>query len=747
MFDDIAKEIALRQYALPHETTVEQIFDRAATVIDSVPGVLEDRGYLSGEIRQAMLGKRFCPGGRILAGAGTEHGNLLNCFVQDGHTPEGKVEDKTQYALNLAKKLALVTKVGGGNGVNLDVFPPKRVGRLSPRIPIYLAATDPDVKAGRFLDLVTGERKTYGYKALRVVEPGEIINIESPEDVVEIVVPDDTAGIWDAAARMVLEHQRGKVVIIDVSNLRPEGSAVRGSGGTSSGPASFAVEIFDNFARWAHLGGGDNAGPVATLRYVLAPTLRVIRQGGVRRGAGMATLSAEHPDIEDFLTAKDLRRERQEGDISTFNISILMPDRFMRVARDKPASPQGVLLDKIAEHAWETGEPGLLYVDTINHNNLLYERDGPILATNPCGEIGLYPGEPCDLGAVNVSAYFKMGDEVGSREWHWALERILNDSFLYTEYLDLILDAEKSPLPEIEEAIKSKRRIGLGMMGLGDALIKLGIPYGSAESFGVAHELAKRIRQGAEEYTYDAPSTPTLPGGRRNVALVTVAPTGTTAMVMGTTSGIEPLFAPFIYRRVGTEYKKILHPLFKEMMESYRPGPYLCTWKEVVIPGNPSGAVEGNAYVPDQWDWDQVTKAISDNHGSVQGIIGIPKRVQEVFVCAHDIEPKNHVRMQAAVQAAFDYDDDDQPTYVGNSISKTINLPDTAEWTDVRTVYMLGWTHGLKGITVYVDGSRDLQVLNTTMEDDGSTAKSQAQDEQLQEIIAASCALDGTCDI
>jgi ribonucleoside-diphosphate reductase alpha chain len=208
-------------------------------------------------------------------------------------------------------------------------------------------------------------------------------------------------------------------------------------------------------------------------------------------------------------------------------------------------------------------------------------------------------------------------------------------------------------------------------------------------------------------------------------------------MVMGTTSGIEPLFAPFIYRRVGTEYKQILHPLFKEMMEQFKPSPYFCSWKEV----------QDGMYVPDQWDWSKVTSAIVENHGSVQNVIGIPEGVQYVFACAHDIKPLEHVRMQAAVQEAFDYDDDDQPTYVGNSISKTINMPSTSTWQDVREVYRRGWTHQLKGITVYVDGSRDLQVLNTSMEDDGSTAKSQAQDEQLQEIIAASCSLDGTCDV
>jgi ribonucleoside-diphosphate reductase alpha chain len=280
------------------------------------------------------------------------------------------------------------------------------------------------------------------------------------------------------------------------------------------------------------------------------------------------------------------------------------------------------------------------------------------------------------------------------------------------------------------------------MMGLGDALIKLGVPYGKPESLEIAGEIASAIRRGAEEYTYDAASIPTLPNLRRNVALVTVAPTGTTAMVMGTTSGIEPLFAPFIYRRVGTEYKQILHPLFKEMMEQHEPGPYFCTWREA---GSPEGLNFTGMYVPDKWDWPAITKAISDNHGSVQGIVGIPEEVQKVFVCAHDIDPMEHVFMQAEIQRAFDYEGEER-TYVGNSISKTINLPKSATVRDVVDVYTVGWMHRLKGITVYRDGSRDLQVLNTTMEDDGSTSSSQAQDEQLQEIIAASCNLEGSCD-
>ncbi len=384
MFDDISTEIVLRQYALPHETTIEEVFKRAATVVDNAPTISEDRGFLSSIILSRMLRKKFCPGGRILAGAGTEHGNLLNCFVQDGHNGKEKIWDRTKYALNLAKKLALVTKVGGGNGVNLDIFPPSRSpGFQFSGPPIYLLKTDPDVATGTFLDLVTGQRKSHKYRSLRLLSPGDVVDVESPKDIVEIKVPDDTEGIWDAAAQMVLEHMEGKVVIIDVSGLRPEGSPVKGSGGTSSGPASFAVEIFDNFAKWATLGGGDYAGPVATLRYVLAPTLRVIRQGGVRRGAGMATLSSNHGDIQDFIAAKDLKREKRDGDISTFNISVLASDSFLENAQHDPQGPEARTLEEIAHQAWLTGEPGLLFVDTINRHNFLYEEEGPILATNP----------------------------------------------------------------------------------------------------------------------------------------------------------------------------------------------------------------------------------------------------------------------------------------------------------------------------------------------------------------------------
>jgi ribonucleoside-diphosphate reductase alpha chain len=281
--------------------------------------------------------------------------------------------------LHLAKKLALVTRVGGGNGLNLDSFPPakeytRHVGNA------YVLASDNDIRTGTYLDLVTGRRVTKGYADLLVVD-----SLPEPSwDVSILKVEDDTEDIWLAASYMAMLLLDGKDVYLDLSRLRPEGSPVSGSGGTSSGPASFAVEIFDSFARWSRLGGASHAGPVATLRYLFAPTLRVIRQGGVRRGAGMATLSASHPDIEDFITSKALRRERLEGDISTFNISVLVDDVFMQRYQAGDFDTVATF-HAIAEQAWATGEPGLLVVDTINKNNPLAERDGPIVATNPCG--------------------------------------------------------------------------------------------------------------------------------------------------------------------------------------------------------------------------------------------------------------------------------------------------------------------------------------------------------------------------
>ena len=273
-FDPHAITIARRQYFQAGDDSLEHMFRRVANWV-AKPEDAAARDETAEQFYQLMISKRFCPGGRVLAGADTLHGNVLNCFVQDGG-PE--VAGTSEWVLNLATKLALVTKVGGGNGVNLDPLGPKR--RFSGHVGRLYLTIDPQhadyekVRTGTFLDLVRGEYVTRGYRGATFVERGTS-NVARVRN-----VGDSVDDIWGAAADMVSGLLDGQDVLGDLSGLRPEGTPVAGSGGTSSGPSSFAVEVYDNFAIWAGLGGAGFAGPVATLRYIFAPTLRAIRQGG-----------------------------------------------------------------------------------------------------------------------------------------------------------------------------------------------------------------------------------------------------------------------------------------------------------------------------------------------------------------------------------------------------------------------------------------------------------------------------------
>jgi ribonucleoside-diphosphate reductase alpha chain len=687
-FDAHAVAIAKRQYFQESDSDLLSMFRRVADWV-AQPEPAELRAAQADRFFELMVGKRFCPGGRVLAGAATTHGNVLNCFVQDGR-PE--IEGGNPWVLRLATKLAVVTKVGGGNGLNLDPIPPKRaytgpVGRLF----LTIAPSHADyekVRDGTFLDLVHGSYTTRGYRAARFVEYHE-----APKGVPVVQVGDSVENIWASAAQVVTTLLAGDDLLLDLTSLRAEGTPVNGSGGTSSGPSSFAVEVFENFARWAALGGAEHAGPVATLRYVFAPTLRAIRQGGTRRGAGMATLSITHPDVHDFITSKDLEREQAEGDISTFNISVLVTDDFMRRARRE--GPQGTLWE-IAQHAWQTGEPGLIYVDRINEFNPMRASLGEIRSTNPCGEIPLFPGEPCDLGAINLAAYVR-DERVGLDGFDVAAFRA--DVATTVRFLDDVLEVNKFALEDNREMSHYLRRLGLGIMGLADALIRMGFRYDSDEGRSAVHDMITHLREAATEASRAlAEERGAFPGfhqsslgtPRRNVALLTVAPTGTTSMLMGVSSGVEPIFAPFTYRKIGTGYAALIAPLFQELLERHAP--------------HPDYAKDGG------WDWEKVVQAVQDRHGSVQGLDFIPDDVKAVLVCAHDIAPADHVRMQGTVQSAFDAGGE----MVANSISKTINLPNEATVHDVHEAYSLAFDTGCKGITVYRDGSRQFQVLSTS---------------------------------
>ncbi|HWG86090.1 MAG TPA: ribonucleotide reductase N-terminal alpha domain-containing protein, partial [Deinococcales bacterium] len=632
-FDEHAQAIAKRQYMTPEDGDVLGMFRRVATWVAGAEKP-ESRALWQSRFYELMASKRFCPGGRVLAGAGTQHGNVLNCFVQGAteHAP-----DSFDGVMEVARKLALVTKVGGGNGVNLDVYPPRAVSSrrdAGVRGWAYMSATHPDVE-----DFVRGlmrpPTQPDGKKEPTVVrnwskviygpvspaltrlarQNGVTVVAGLPEGVE--AVADDMSSII-ASARNVVENARvGLEPRLDLTALRQEGAPILGSGGTSSGPVSFLCEIFDNFLEWANL-GAEASGPVNTLRYCYAPVLRVVRQGGTRRGAGMATISIAHPDVLDFLTAKDLDREASEGDISTFNISILateaywntlqadglwaiepleVPGKYYLVplegeyaggipelpvrehdgARPVPLYAGGVparwLWRQIAEHAWSTGEPGLIFIDRVNEFSALKElgKRYEIRSTNPCGEIPLTVGEPCDLGAINLAEYVTPQG--------FDFKSFREDVRHCVRFLDDVLDVNVFALEDNRVASQDLRRLGLGVMGLADALIKLGLRYDREDGREMIEKIMTAMREEAvrasEELgrergvypVYEANSDRIPHAPRRNVAVLTVAPTGTTSMLMGVSSGIEPVFSPFIWRKIGSEYKALIAPLFQEILE------------------------------------------------------------------------------------------------------------------------------------------------------------------------------------
>ncbi|ANE44639.1 adenosylcobalamin-dependent ribonucleoside-diphosphate reductase [Deinococcus puniceus] len=782
-FDDNAQHIAKRQYLQPGDGDIAGMFRRIANWVAGAEAP-EVRQEWTQKYFDLMAEKKFCPGGRVLAGAGTQHGNVLNCFVQGAtaHDPAS-----FEGVMEVAKKLALVTKVGGGNGVNLDVYMPRAEGSrpdAGVRGWAYMSAAHADVTD--FIEGLMrpptqpdGDKQPVAIRNWTRVVYGQAIApelvVQARQNGVQIVralpegvqtVPDDMGGITDAARKVAEDARLGLEPRIDLSDMRAEGAPIKGSGGTSSGPVSFLMEIFDNFLEWANR-GAEQSGPVNTLRFVYSPVLRVVRQGGTRRGAGMATISIDHPDVLDFLTAKDLDREAAEGDISTFNISILVGEKFWNAlqadavwpiaAQDvpgkytllpqtgaydgtlptlpdreddgargvpvyhNPGSGTGIparwLWDQIAQHAWSTGEPGLIFADRVNEYSALKDLGEryQIRSTNPCGEIPLTVGEPCDLGAINLAAY------VTGSTFNFPAFRA--DVRTCVRFLDDVLDVNVFALEDNRVASQDLRRLGLGVMGLADALIKLGLRYDNdagrqaiAEIMGALREeaIAESERLGAERgvypvYTRNADKMPHAP--RRNVAVLTVAPTGTTSMLMGVSSGIEPVFSPFIWRKIGSEYRALLAPLFVELLETYPPA------------ANMDDGKGG-------WNWDKVTEAVSENHGSVVGLAFIPDALQQVFVCAHDIAPADHVRMQGTVQVAFDAEG-----YAANSLSKTINLPNGATVQDVQNAYSEAYRTGCKGITVYRDGSRQFQVLST-----GKTKEKKAEEAEAEQPASVQAA-------
>jgi ribonucleoside-diphosphate reductase alpha chain len=469
-------------------------------------------------------------------------------------------------------------------------------------------------------------------------------------------VGDSLESIFTAVKNMALIEQTGGGVGFDFSRLRPKGDIVRSTKGVASGPVSF-MRVFD----------------VST---------EIIKAGGKRRGAMMAILRVDHPDILEFITSK-----QQPGFLTNFNISVAATDEFMKSVEEdseyslvNPRNKEKAaklkarnVWDLIAKSAWQSGDPGVVFIDEINKHNPTPEI-GRIESTNPCGEQPLLPYESCNLGSINLSRMV----EDGKADWKKLKESVRN----CVQFLDDIVDANKYPLKETAELTLANRKIGLGVMGFADMLVRLGIPYDSGEALKLAEELMKTVQEEGHkksvELGEERGSFPNFDGSiwkdkygtMRNATVTTVAPTGSISIIAGCSSGIEPIFAVSFIRNVlsGTRLFET-NPLFE------------------------ATAKERGFYSAKLLE--EIAKT-----GSVQKTNGIPEDVRKLFVTALDIEPEWHVRIQAAFQKHTD-----------NAVSKTVNMPAEATVEDVRNVYDLAWKLKCKGVTVFRYGSKPEQVL------------------------------------
>jgi ribonucleoside-diphosphate reductase alpha chain len=467
-------------------------------------------------------------------------------------------------------------------------------------------------------------------------------------------VGDDLASIFDALKWAALIHQSGGGTGFSFSQLRPKGDLVRTTHGVASGPVSF-IRVFD----------------AAT---------ETIKQGGVRRGANMAVLSVDHPDIVEFVDAK-----RGPG-LENFNISVAASDAFMAAAGRgggldllHPRSGAVVrtvdareLIERIASAAWASGEPGLVFLDRVEAANPTPDL-APFEAVNPCGEQPLLPFEACTLGSVNLARF----ESAGRVDWD-ALGACVRDG---VRMLDDVLTVNAWPLPEIGAVSHRNRKIGLGVMGWADLLVRLGVPYDDPAALALGDELMRFVQREAHAASEAlARERGPFPGWatsaaarageppRRNATVTTIAPTGTLSVIAGCSSGIEPLFAvAYVRRALGDVNLEEEHPDLVRRLS----------------------ALGAEAALP----------RILAN-GRARGVPGVPAEIQRVFATAHDVAPEAHVRMQAVFQR-----------HVDNGVSKTVNLPRDATVEQVRDAYLLAFELGCKGITVYRDGTREGQVL------------------------------------
>ncbi len=486
-------------------------------------------------------------------------------------------------------------------------------------------------------------------------------------------IGDSMEEIFEAIKQAALIHKSGGGTGFSFSRLRASGSTVRTTGGVASGPVSF-MRVFN----------------MAT---------EAVKQGGTRRGANMGILRIDHPDILQFIDCK-----KDNADITNFNISVGITEEFMHAVQHNnsyklidPKSKTTVgeldareVFTKIVESAWRNGEPGIIFLDRLNRDNVV-PKQGEIESTNPCGEQPLLPYESCNLGSINLVNMLTEKD--GGMEIDYP--KLKDTVQKAVHFLDNVIDVNKYPLPEIDFTTKQTRKIGLGVMGWADMLGLMGIPYDSDEAVELAGQVmkyitetgrAKSIELAKQRGAFPLFEESIFAGGSplRNATITTIAPTGTLSIIAGCSSGVEPVFAYVFIRNVmdGTEMIEV-SPTLKKVL------------------------IDRGIYS------DDLMKRIAQE-GTLTHIMELPEDIRRTFVCAHDVSPLYHVKMQAAFQK-----------YTDNAVSKTVNFSHDAAVEDVQEVYMLAYQLDCKGVTIYRDGSRAEQVLNIgSVKKEGASAES-----------------------
>ncbi len=493
-------------------------------------------------------------------------------------------------------------------------------------------------------------------------------------------VPDDIEGIFEAVKYQAMIHKTGGGTGFCFSYLRPKGDFVKSTAGVASGPISF-MQVFDT-------------------------ATAVVKQGGKRRGANMATFHVWHPDIEEFITMK-----QTPGVMENFNVSVMVDDEFMKAVESnseyvlvnpRDRSPirtinARTLFNLISYSAWKSAEPGVLFIDKINNTNPTPED--PINATNPCGEVPMPDYESCNLGSINLEKFVDL--DWSKTDWkkkvNW--DRLRYVVRLAFQFLDNVIDLNRYPIQQIKDQTMKNRRIGLGVMGFAHMLYKMGIRYDSELGYEVAETVMKFINDEARKMSHELGRVRgSFPGFEkstlakdydvmRNSTCTSIAPTGSISMIANTSSGIEPVFALSYLKTVRAGQYYYLDPIFEQVLK-----------------------VRGLYN-------EELIKQVMEE-GTIQNL-DLPEDIKEVFRVAYDVSPEAHVRMQAAFQKHVDL-----------AVSKTINMPASATVQDVENVYLLAWKLGCKGITIYRDSSRQEQVLHV-----GTKTKTKAVEEDKVVIL------------